>query len=432
MPTRPLPTASNQRPAVVIFRSPLFNPSETFVQAQAAGLVRYQPLVVGLADKGGAIPALSDRLVLARPLESLRLRLGDPAPLARRLAAFPAETDPRPFRAGLSASPLARALGIPLVTSLRGYDVHRSRAALLRSGRLSWMRYAFARRRLAREGALFLAVSVALRDRAFALGFPEVRPLTHDNGVDLDTFHPSPEAPGERLILHVGRLVEKKGTNLLIEAFARIAPAFPEATLVIAGEGPRRRRLERQAAPLGDRSRIFAGALSPDAVAALMRRAWLLAAPSLTARDGDAEGLPNVVVEAAASGLPVVASAHAGIPEAVEHEKTGLIVAEGEIAPLAEALRTLLAAPALRHDFAIAARHLAEQRFDARLQSERLEALYDRVLRRRLSRSRTGLERKVAATRHQPRFQSPGINEQPHDHRRARGEGRGPGRRQSM
>lgn len=373
------PPELDDRPLALIFRSPLFNPSETFVQAQAASLRRYQPLVLGLADKGGAIPALHDRLILADPLESLRLRLGDPAPLARRLALFRPKLVHAHFGPdGLLALPLARALGVPLVTSLRGYDVHRSRAALFRSGRLSWMRYALAYRRLAREGDLFLAVSDALRDRAAAIGFPEARLLTHYNGTDLEFFRPAPEASRERLILHVGRLVEKKGTMLLIEAFAGIAEEFPDATLVIAGDGPLRRRLEQQAAPLGDRVR-FTGALPPDEVATLMRRAWLLAAPSLTARDGDSEGLPNVVVEAASSGLPVVASAHAGIPEAVEHGKTGLVVPEGEAASLAEALRSLLASPDLRRDFAVAARRLATLRFDARGQSARLEALYDRV-----------------------------------------------------
>src|SRR6185295_17908832 len=104
---------------------------------------------------------------------------------------------------GLRVLPLARALGLPLVTSLRGYDVTRSDAALLRSGRLSWMRYALGKKRLQREGALFLAVSDALRRRAIERGFPQARTRTHYNGVDLDFFRPgdAPAEPG--LVLHV-------------------------------------------------------------------------------------------------------------------------------------------------------------------------------------------------------------------------------------
>jgi len=374
-----LPELDDDRPVALIFRSPLFNPSETFVQAQAAGLHRYQPLVVGMVDKGGAIPELAERLVVATATERLQLQLGDAGALARRLAAY----RPRLVHAhfgtdGLLALPLARALGVPLVTSLRGYDVQRSRAALLRSGRLSWMRYALAQKRLMEEGALFLAVSDALRDRAIARGFPDERTLTHYNGVDLNRFAPSPDPPAARIILHAGRLVEKKGTALLIEVFSRVAKEFPDAKLVIAGDGPLRMSLQRQAAPLGGQVQ-FLGAVLRVRIADLMRTAWLLATPSVTARDGDAEGLPNVVVEAAASGVPVVATAHAGIPEAVEDGVSGLIVPENDPAALAAALRRLLGSAELRSAQSAAARRLAKSRFDLRRQSERLEEIYDRV-----------------------------------------------------
>jgi glycosyltransferase involved in cell wall biosynthesis len=110
-----------------------------------------------------------------------------------------------------------------------------------------------------------------------------------------------------------------------------------------------------------------------------MQRAWRLAAPSARARDGDAEGLRNVVVEAAASGLPVVATAHAGIPEAVDHGVSGLIVPEKDRSALADALRRLLGSPELRSELSQAARRVAETRFDLHRQSERLEDIYDRV-----------------------------------------------------
>ena len=270
--------------------------------------------------------------------------------------------------------PLARALGVPLITHLRGYDVTRSRAALIGSGRPTWIRYALGRGRLMREGDLFLAVSDALRDRAVALGYPAERTLTHYNGVDLDRFQPggAPREPG--LVLHVGRLVEKKGTRLLIEALA----GRGGARLVVIGEGPLRRALERQARAAGVDAR-FLGALPADEVAAWMRRAALLAAPSLTAGDGDAEGLPNVVVEAAASGLPVVATIHSGIPEAVADGKTGFLVPEGDPGALAERLAILLGSADLRREMALAARRLAEERFDRARLTARLEAIYDRV-----------------------------------------------------
>ena len=92
---------------------------------------------------------------------------------------------------------------------------------MLLSGRLSWMRYILLRRRLFERGALFLAVSDAVRARAIRLGYPAGRTVTLHNGVDIDYFTPAAEAPEPGLILHVGRLVEKKGTRLLLEALPR-------------------------------------------------------------------------------------------------------------------------------------------------------------------------------------------------------------------
>jgi len=151
--------------------------------------------------------------------------------------------------------------------------------------------------------------------------------------------------------------------------------ALPQARLVVIGDGPLRGALERRAGP----SVQFLGALPPEEVAQWMRRAALLAAPSLTAADGDAEGLPNVVVEAAASGLAVVATSHSGIPEAVEDGVSGLLVPEGDAGALAAGLAALLGAEDRRRTMGAAARRLAAQRFDRARLTETLERIYDEV-----------------------------------------------------
>jgi len=367
--------ARDRRPVAAIYRSPLFNASESFVQAHAAGLRRYRPLLVGLEDKGNAGPELRGRLVVPRAAgAALAFKLfGAAGPLADLLRpAAPRLVHAHFATDGLLALPLARALGVPLVTTLHGYDVSRSRARLLASGRLSWIKYGLLGRRLMKQGELFLAVADAVRERALAHGFPPGRTLTHYLGVDLDRFRPGGAAePG--LILHVGRLVEKKGAATLLDAFARLRAAFPEARLVIVGDGPERAALERRAGA----SVRFLGPRPPDEVAGWMRRASVLAAPSVTARDGDAEGLPTVLVEAAACALPAVATLHAGIPEAVADGETGLLVPERDAAALADRLGALLGSPELRARMGAAARALAEARFDARVQTARLEALYD-------------------------------------------------------
>lgn len=368
------------RPVVLVYRSPVFNPSEGFVQTQAMGLRRYQPVIVGLEDKGNAAAVLAGRIVLAEDeAERFAFRAGlSHAPLVERLRPLsPVLLHAHFGTDALMALPLARALGIPLVTTLHGYEVGRTRARMLASGRVSWMRYALSRRRLMRSGDLFLPVSEAVRAAAIAQGFPAERTVTHYLGIELPE-RGAETAPEAGLILHVARLVEKKGTALLLRALARL-PAH--AHLAIVGDGPDRARLERMAGELGLGGRVtFLGALPHEQVGAWMRRAWVLAVPSLTARDGDAEGLPTVLLEAAAVGLPTVGSRHSGIPEAIADERSGLLVTEGDADDLGRALGRILASSDLRHRLGAEARALAEERFDLARQIARLEERYDALL----------------------------------------------------
>jgi glycosyltransferase involved in cell wall biosynthesis len=378
------------RRVVAIFRSPLFHAHETFVRAHALGLARYRPLIVGLEARGNVPAELEGAMLIAGAGERAALKLLGRSPgLASRIGAHrPALVHAHFAPDGLLALPLAEALGVPLVTTLHGFDVGRTRTRLAVSGRLSWMRYGLLGRRLMARGRLFLAVSEALRAKAIARGFPADRTITHYNGVDLDAFRPAERRPEPGLILHVGRLVEKKGTHLLIRALAEVLQERREARLVVVGDGPLRPRLEAQAASLGLAGSIsFLGSRPAADVAAWMARASLLAAPSLTAGDGDAEGLPTVLAEAAASGLPAIGSRHSGIPEAIVEGGTGFLVAEGAVEPLARHIADLLAAPARRAAMGRAARALAEERFDSVRQGARLEAHYDRIVAAEAARS---------------------------------------------
>jgi colanic acid/amylovoran biosynthesis glycosyltransferase len=110
-----------------------------------------------------------------------------------------------------------------------------------------------------------------------------------------------------------------------------------------------------------------------------MQGALALCVPSVTGSDGDSEGLPTVIFEAMAEGVPVVGSSHAGIAEAVEHGSTGLIVPEGDPLSLADALAGLIASPELRQRLGSTARRVAAERFSAIRQSRRLEAALLRV-----------------------------------------------------
>jgi len=202
----------------------------------------------------------------------------------------------------------------------------------------------------------------------------------HHIGVNTDTFRADPAVAREPVALFVGRLVEKKGVEYLLRAMARVQRTVPNLHLVIAGDGPLRTSLEPLAAKL--RRCTFLGMQSHDVVKGWMNRASMLVAPSVTAASGDSEGLPTVIVEAQAMGLPVIATDHAGNTEAVADGRTGLIAEERDVQTLANHMVRLSSDRALWARLSHNARRQAEEQFDIREQTGILEDLYEDVLAR--------------------------------------------------
>ncbi len=365
-----------------VFRLQLFKRSETFITTQAEALERHDVVYVGRRTFGPA-PAGAE-VVCLRPAwaDALRLMLlRDPTPLVAALGERRIDVLHAHFAVdAVYAQGLARRLGVPLVTTLHGFDVSRRRCSLVLSLRPALVHAVLGWRRLMREGALFLAVSQAVVDRALRRGAPAERLRRHAVGVDLERLRPAGAGePG--LIVHVGRLVEKKGASLLLDALAAIAERIPGARLVIIGEGPLRGRLEAQAARLRLSGRVeLLGALDHPATLAWLARAAVVAATSRTARNGDAEGLPTVVLEAAALGRAIVASDAGGTAEAVQDDLSALLVPPGDAERLAQALARVLTEPGLASRLGAAARLQVERRYDLARQTRRLEGFYDEVL----------------------------------------------------
>jgi glycosyltransferase involved in cell wall biosynthesis len=164
-------------------------------------------------------------------------------------------------------------------------------------------------------------------------------------------------------ILSVGRLVEKKGTDVLLEALAQV-PAQLHWRLVHAGGGPLKEKLEKRARELGLESRIdWRGARTQAELLLEYRAADLFALASRVARDGDRDGLPNVLAEAQSQGLACVATRVSGIPELIEDGVTGVLVPPESAAELARALAALIADPARRHALGEAGRRRVKERF---------------------------------------------------------------------
>lgn len=177
-----------------------------------------------------------------------------------------------------------------------------------------------------------------------------------------------------RTVLFVGRLVQRKGVDDLLRAFASL-PASPRSQLVVVGDGPDRARLEAMAHSLGLDGRVeFRGTLRGRPLSEAYASADVLGMPSRATRD-DVEGFGTVFIEAALFGTPSVGTRSGGIPEAIEDGTTGLLVPEGDAKGLSEALRLLLEDDALRSRLGEAARARAASGFTWAKSAERLVAL---------------------------------------------------------
>jgi colanic acid/amylovoran biosynthesis glycosyltransferase len=380
--------AEDALPEVAIFRHNLFRISEPFIAEQAQHLRRYRPLYVG-RKRFGLPPDRASSLALEDlykrwklPRIGWQMLTGNAQPYLRLLGRRRPSLIHAHFGIeGVSALGLAMQLEIPLVTTFHGFDATLKTHAML--GSPAWFRYPLLRRKLAREGNLFLCASSFIRQKLLETGFPESRTHTHYIGVDCQTIRPRADFEEKPLILHVARLVEVKGTRYLLRAFATVARKYDRVQLLIIGDGPLRRQLHALTASLGMQDRVeFLGAVPHVAVLSWMRKAAMLVLPGIRTATGREEGLGMVLLEAAATGLPIVGSRVGGIPECMLEGKTGFLVPERDEDALARRMAELLEDPVRRHRMGAAGRALVEDRFDIDRQTAVLENFYDSLLGR--------------------------------------------------
>lgn len=282
---------------------------------------------------------------------------------------------------GVYAMALAEKLKIPLVVTFHGYDITLTRKAIWRTGKLLYYQFLFHEEKLKREASCFIAVSKFIQNKLIEQGYLKEKIIQHYIGVDTVKFSPAVQKDGERYILCVGRHTEKKGIATLLCAFARIAAKHPDVKLLQIGKGKLTSELQTQTRQLGiDRQVRFLGAQPHEKVRQLMQQAEIFALPSQTAKSGECEGLPIVILEASACGIPVVSTYHSGIPEAVIDGETGFLVSEKDHQTLAEKLDVLLSDRALGQKMGQQGRDLINERFDLRQQTAKLEAIYDSLI----------------------------------------------------
>jgi colanic acid/amylovoran biosynthesis glycosyltransferase len=267
--------------------------------------------------------------------------------------------------------PLIRGWTKPSIVSFHGADVMVD---------MDKPAYREATRQMLDAVKFVLVRSESLRREVIHLGCDEKKIELQRTGIPLDEFpfreRTSPQN-GEWRFVQACRLIEKKGLPVTLRAFASFLRKYPDATLTIAGEGPLLGQLQGLARELKIDNRVsFTGFISQDQLRDIFYASHIFLHPSETGRDGNQEGIPNSLLEAMASGLPVFATQHGGIPEAIEHGVSGVLVPERDDDELARALRNAVEDPDFLSRIARTGAEVVAQEFDQRIQVRRLEDVY--------------------------------------------------------
>jgi glycosyltransferase involved in cell wall biosynthesis len=372
-----------EKPVVAIWRNAWLPPSETFVRNQIAALNGWDVQRVGLIR---ASPSIVEPDFVTMPAARLTLPI-------RALQWF----YPRFYRAGfmglgraqrhlerhnvrlihahfgfdaILASELSRRTDIPLVVTFHGYDVTERLGTDLRQ---RW--YERELRGVFEQAHTLIGVSDFITSRLIALGAPGEKVVTSYIGVPVSDRPRSDAASG---ICFVGRLIQKKGVDDLLEAVSLLPSPHRSVRVTIVGDGPLRPDFEAQASRLGINA-DFVGYQPSSEVARLLDDSLLFCGPSKTSTSGGREAFGMVFLEAAGAGIPAVAYRQGGVPEAVADGESGLLVPEGDVVALSAALEDLLSNPDKAALLGRAGRDRVATRFDIRSCTADLERIYDKA-----------------------------------------------------
>ena len=371
---------------VAIFRADLLPISETFIRDQANALTKWEPVLLGRREIKDGLP--TPRLIreispesgsrLARTLRYWMWR--SDSNFVERLHELNISLVHAHF--GTDATdiwPSVKAAKLPMLVTLHGYDVNIYRW-WWEQGNGGLRRRAYPRRllKMAQDPSVrFIAVSNAIRRRAIEYGVPEEKIAVRYIGVDTERFKPGglPISQRRKRILFVGRMVEKKAPFLVIQAFAEVRHEVPDAELVMIGIGP----LLDDAKLLARELKVpveFHGAQGRNEIVEQFHRAQVFCLPSITAYSGDAEGLPISILEAQASGIPVVTSARGGC-EAIRNQETGYFFMEKDLHMLTRALIDVLKGESQK--FSANASEFCKREQNITLNTLKLENTYDSI-----------------------------------------------------
>ena len=385
-------STADSRPVVAAYCATFLKPEMLHVYRQITGIKNFRCVVLAQKRECADRFPFKDVIVIPKPathqLRRFWMKSIRHAPVqiyrseARRIAAALQRSGAKAVHVyfghiAVHLLPLLEIATIPVVVSFHGADVM---VGLDRPAHL-----AATVRMLARADCV-LARSESLANRIAALGCPREKIRVQRTGIPLDEFPftaRTPPTDGAWRFVQACRLIGKKGLLTSLRAFAAFARKFPGATFTIAGEGPMLGDLQKLAHELGIADRVtFAGFLSQEKLRDLYRGAHVFLHPSETGADGNQEGVPNSMLEAMATGMPVLATTHGGIPEAVGHGVSGWLVDERDSDGLARAMFDLAGGTLPFEMMGAEASRAVREKFEQQAQIRVLETIYGETIRR--------------------------------------------------
>ncbi|MBU2870992.1 glycosyltransferase [Colwellia sp. E2M01] len=366
------------KPKVLIFTKRVLPMSNTFVAAQGNNLPTYQPVYVGLRNNTSGISLIKGHETCVQENASLfpafsRLLLDGAQILTPNWRQQLSNVDAKVIHAhfgkgGYYCSPIAKKLDLPMITTFHGSDI-------TQKGKLSYNQKH--RKITYQNSSKIIAVSKFIQNKLIERGCPEDKIIQHYIGMDNQYFSPCQDKYSEPTILFVGRLIEQKGCQYLLQAMKTVNAILPEAKLIIAGYGNYQKILTEQASSL--KNITFVGAQDRKQVKDLMSKSWVTCLPSIRMARGNEEGMPTVCMESQAVGTPVVAFDTGGVSESVIDQVTGLLSPQKDQQQLADNLLQVLQNTTLRQKMATAGIERVNKYFNIRTQCKKLEDIYNSV-----------------------------------------------------
>lgn len=362
---------------IIVYRDKLLLESETFISRSYDNFQDYE-IVYVCSKLGWSHKNISKRKILVSTNPFFRFlfkKFGYIQNLRKLKKIQPSLIHAHFGTSGALALPIAKQLGIPLIVTFHGGDI--TKHAHIKK---TFFQSVFKKRlkELKTYSSAFLGVSNFISSRLIEEGFPEKKIFTHYLGIKF--IKNKINTCNQNNFLFLGRLVEKKGVDILIDAIRILNKEEVYINLNIAGSGSLEKHLKRRSSDLKNIN--FLGWKSKEEVKQILIKSKALIVPSQTAKNGDSEGLPTVILEGLSYGSLIIASNHSGIPEIIKNKISGYIFQEGNAKQLSQVIKDVMTLKDdERNNIIEQGQKILEEKFNSSKQSKNLEILIDKLIK---------------------------------------------------